>query len=337
MVSSHILQEMTVASYVTNDTFLRGGAGKGKEVARNDTLPSDGGEQEQLSDRATGPHFEEDAPSMLLLTGPNYSGKSVYQKQVALTVYLAHVGSFVPAESATVGLTDKILTRITTRETVSKNSSAFMLDLQQVALALTMATRRSLIVIDEFGKGTDVSDGAGLACGVFEHLLSLGDERPKVLCATHFHEIFEHGFLPQRPELAFGHMEVRVNPKAKEVEHQITHLYNLRPGRSNESFGTHCAAMNGINPAIIQRANELATIAARGEDLVAACATMSAEEEEDLEDAELIARRYLEKDIMGDEGPADDPRALLEDVLNSFESSTSIHGSNPEKRTEVAS
>ena len=94
---------------------------------------------------------------MLIMTGPNYSGKSVYLKQVALIVYMAHVGCFVPADSATVGLTDKILTRISTRESVSRFQSAFMIDLQQVALAMTLATHRSLVIIDEFGKGTDSS------------------------------------------------------------------------------------------------------------------------------------------------------------------------------------
>ena len=92
---------------------------------------------------------------MLLLTGPNYSGKSVYLKQIALIVYMAHVGCFVPAERATIGLTDKILTRISTRETVSKIQSAFMIDLQQVSCAINLATRRSLLIIDEFGKGTE--------------------------------------------------------------------------------------------------------------------------------------------------------------------------------------
>jgi DNA mismatch repair protein MSH5 len=124
---------------------------------------------------------------MLVLTGPNYSGKSVYLKQVALIIFMAHVGSFVPAESAKIGLTDKILSRVTTRETVSRAQSAFMIDLQQISLALNLATRRSLLIIDEFGKGTDASDGAGLACAVMEYLLSLGKERPKVIGATHFH------------------------------------------------------------------------------------------------------------------------------------------------------
>jgi DNA mismatch repair protein MSH5 len=124
---------------------------------------------------------------MLILTGPNYSGKSVYLKQVAVIVYMAHVGSFVPAESARIGITDKILSRVATRESVSRIQSAFMIDLQQISLALSLASRRSLLIIDEFGKGTDSSDGAGLACAVFKHLLSLGTERPKVLAATHFH------------------------------------------------------------------------------------------------------------------------------------------------------
>lgn len=94
---------------------------------------------------------------MLVLTGPNYSGKSVYLKQVAIIVYMAHIGCFVPADAATIGLTDKILTRISTRETVSKMQSAFMIDLQQITLAINLATHRSLVIIDEFGKGTDSS------------------------------------------------------------------------------------------------------------------------------------------------------------------------------------
>jgi DNA mismatch repair protein MSH5 len=141
---------------------------------------------------------------MLIMTGPNYSGKTVLLKQIALIVYMAHIGrlvapssslrmatnsrhSYVPAKSAIIGVTDKILSRIVTRETVSKAQSAFMIDLQQITMALSQATRQSLIVIDEFGKGTNVCDGAGLACGVLEYLLGLGRNRPRVLAATHFH------------------------------------------------------------------------------------------------------------------------------------------------------
>ncbi|KAI5287670.1 MutS protein msh5, partial [Ascosphaera aggregata] len=205
-------------------------------------------------------------------------------------------GSFVPADAASIGLTDKILTRVTTRETVTKVSSdlstaawdrnsflqarsSFMLDLEQISIALNSATHRSLIIIDEFGKGTESSDGAGLACGLFEYLLGLGNERPRVLGATHFHEIFETGFLVQRPHLAFGHMEIQINPASHDLEDQITYLYN------KVSFGMNCAAMNGIDGEILRRARDLTDLAANGEDLGAACARISKEEMMQLKEA----------------------------------------------------
>jgi len=175
-----------VSSFVPNSTFLVGGPG---DDASTEEFDFDRGtaSHAQPSSSARHTYAHKESPSMLVLTGPNYSGKSVYLKQVALIVFMAHVGSFVPAESARIGLTDKILSRVTTRETVSRVQSTFMLDLQQISLALSLATRRSLLIIDEFGKGTEASDGAGLACAVMDHLLSLGAERPKVIGATHFH------------------------------------------------------------------------------------------------------------------------------------------------------
>lgn len=173
-------------SFIANDTSLRGGEAHG-EVA-SDAGQGHGHENQALASSASCHAYAHDSnPSMLILTGPNYSGKSVYLKQVALIVYMAHVGSFVPADAAKIGLTDKILSRVTTRETVSCFQSAFMIDLQQISIALSLATRRSLLIIDEFGKGTASSDGAGLACAVMEYLLNLGSERPKVIGATHFH------------------------------------------------------------------------------------------------------------------------------------------------------
>ncbi|KAL8781285.1 MAG: hypothetical protein Q9194_000480 [Teloschistes cf. exilis] len=198
----HPLQEITVPSYVANDTYLMGGKGAVGQ-----------GLSEEINHDHVDAHSRASAetqtdPSMLIMTGPNYSGKSVHLKKVALIVYMAHVGSFVPADAAIIGLTDKILTRIATKETTTKIQSIFMIDLQQVTKAINLSTHRSLVIIDEFGKGTDSSA-----------------RRPKVLGATHFHEIFENGFLQTRPHLSFGHMDIRVDEEAEAVEDQITYLY----------------------------------------------------------------------------------------------------------------
>lgn len=302
----HPLQELTVPSYVANDIYLVGGSGS--ETQLEDVLKP---RRHPVTNATLSPGDGDDGPSMLIMTGPNYSGKSVFLKQIAVIVYMAHVGCFVPADRATIGLTDKILTRIATRETISKAQSAFMIDLHQVSLAMKLATARSLVIIDEVGKGTDSSDGAGLACGVFEHFLSLGDNRPKVIGATHYHEIFENGFLKPRPYLEFGHMEVRLDHEAENIELQIAYLYNFRPGRKNSSFGSHCAAMNGVDPVIVNRSEELVLLHAQGEDLVAACAKISEEEETDLKIAERIARTFLEADL----DQPNDPMEILKYVL----------------------
>lgn len=275
----HLLHEMNVSSFVANDTFLVGGRGGEDDTDGNTASPKTG-------------------PSMMLLTGPNYSGKSVYQKQVALVVYMAHVGSYVPAEFATIGITDKILTRIATRETVSKVQSAFMIDIQQTAIALSSCSRRSLVVIDEFGKGTDCCDGAGLAAGLFCHLLSLGPNAPKTVAATHFHEIFDLGLFERFDNVAFAHMEVRVNEQhdghtAGKYDGEVTYLYSLRAGRSDLSYGTQCAALNGVPVEVVERAAQLARMSARGEDLVTACATLSERDAEELWVAESAGRRFL--------------------------------------------
>ncbi|KAH7334893.1 muts domain V-domain-containing protein [Rhizoctonia solani] len=152
----HPLQSLLVPTFVPNDAHLVGGRGIGTE---NDS---------------------EDAKSIMVCTGANACGKSVYLKQNALIPFMAQIGCFVPAQSARLGIVDKIFTRLQTREGVSKLQSAFMIDLAQVSLALRNCTARSLIVLDEFGKGSLSTDGAGLFAGVINQLLKRGNDCPKV-------------------------------------------------------------------------------------------------------------------------------------------------------------
>ncbi|KAF7718142.1 Uncharacterized protein PECH_005592 [Penicillium ucsense] len=225
------------------------------------------------------------------------------------------VPSFVPAEKAELGITDKILTRVNRQESVSNVQSTFMGDLQEISLCLKQATGQSLVLIDEFGKGTNEADGIGLVCGVLEHLLEL-ESRPKVIAATHFHEIFENDFLSLRPGLQLGHMEVKVSEESRNVKDQVTYLYNFRLGRSNKSFGTICAAINGVDAAIVERANEIALLAARGENLMAACAVLSAQEVQTLHEANAVARKFVEFDLTADDDASvNETRRKLQELL----------------------
>ena len=272
----HPLQELTVPSFVPNDTSLAS--------CHYTNTPSFNGASRSPSSNTSREH--DDQSAILLLTGPNFSGKSVYLKQVAIIVYLAQIGSFVPASEATIGITDKILIRLATRDSVSRSQSAFLVDLQQICLALNLATSRSLLIVDEFGKGTTSSDGAGLVAGLLEYLSSLEAHKcPISLVATHAHEIFQSGLVKIGPRMSLAHMEIRLDQSQENAQQQVTYLYNLRPGLSSESFGNVCAAMGGIDQSVVSRAEELAILGSKGEDLVAACAVLSKTEAEDLQEA----------------------------------------------------
>lgn len=305
----HPLQELVVPSYIPNDCHLAG----------------------RLTGGACGSHLvhtieDRESPSMLVVTGPNHSGKSVYLKQVALIVFLAHIGSFVPAEHAIIGLTDKILTRISTRESMSRNESAFAIDLKQVAFATKFATRRSLVLVDEFGKGTRPDDGAGLMAAFLDHFSSLGPEQPRAVAATHFHEVIGHGQLQMRGALAFAHMEVLIDHKQAGAEDQVTYLYKLVPGVNTSSFGSRCAALNRVDPEVVDRSEAISLLLSRGEDLGAACAKLTTEEEVRLELAERTGREFVQLEF-GDlsraargvarteVGVVDSVRAVLDRVL----------------------
>ncbi|KAH6908017.1 muts domain V-domain-containing protein [Coprinopsis sp. MPI-PUGE-AT-0042] len=277
----HPLHEQILDTFVANDARLVGGAGLG---------------------------YGEDWNSILLCTGANACGKSVYMKQIALIQIMAQF-SFVPAESATLGIVDKIFTRVSTRESVSKAQSAFMIDLNQVSLALRNCTSRSLILLDEFGKGTLSTDGAGLFCGVLMHLLERGSQCPKVLVATHFHEVFAEDLLDvENLPITLSHMQVMFtiggedgNSYMHESEgtpQMQAHYGNLlrlhtgvATGLCSESHAAQCAAMFGIPHKIVSRAQHVSDLISRHE------VRMKEEEVEDLLDAEEVCRRFLEWDL----------------------------------------
>ncbi|KAI0165541.1 muts domain V-domain-containing protein [Xylariaceae sp. FL1272] len=278
----HPLQELVVPSFIANDCSMVGGMGSCRE---GDLSPP------------VSPENSSQVPSTIVLTGPNHSGKSVYLKQVAIIVYLAHIGCFVPAEHAQIGITDRILTRVATRETLSRPESAFATDLRQIAFAVNFATRRSLILVDEFGKGTNSHDGAGLMAATINHFTGLRTERSKVLVATHFHEIFNEIFLVESRDLAFAHMEIHVDLRTHIMEDQVTYLYRLTSGRSISSFGSRCAAVNGIDQAIVERAETIILQMVRHEDLEIVCSQLSERETNKLRRAETVARAFVEEEF----------------------------------------
>ncbi|KAK3695186.1 muts domain V-domain-containing protein [Podospora appendiculata] len=300
----HPLQELYVPSFIPNDCSMAGGRG------------SDGfrGDDDLMSDRD-----ETIKPCMLILTGPNNSGKSVYMRQVAIIVYLAHVGSYVPATRATIGVTDRILTRIATRETVMDDESAFLTDLKQAAFTMNFATRRSLIIADEFGKGTTVETGSAIFTAYLAHFLDLGVERPKVLVGTHFHEVFENDLVEPEDGVGFAHMDVRFNPEAEDPEDQITFLYQLLPGRGASSLGTMCAAINGVEREVVERAEFIVGLLEMNEDLEMVCQEVTEEDVEELLQAEMMARRFLAMDFPSPRRNPEDlvfVREMLEEVIS---------------------
>ncbi|KAF5663963.1 dna mismatch repair msh5 [Fusarium heterosporum] len=264
----HPLHELVVPAFIPNSCLLCSGS-------LRTSLPDD------------------DLPQALVLTGPNHSGKSVYLKQTAIIVYLAHIGSFVPATKATIGLTDSILTCISPRESMSGGESAFARDMKQVALSTKYSTPRSLVLIDEFGKGTNGDDGAGLLAALLDQYLLLGRDCPRLLAATHFHEIFEGMYLKHHGGLCIAHMDVRLDWEASLIDEQVTYLFNLEYGHSASSFGGRCAALNGVPRAVVERAENISQLLARNEDLSAVCARLTQAEEEKLEKAEVTARLFL--------------------------------------------
>ena len=186
-----------------------------------------------------------------VITGPNMAGKSTYLRQAALIVLMAQMGSFVPAASAKIGLVDRIFTRIGAQDEIHAGQSTFMVEMVEAANILHHATSRSLLILDEIGRGTSTYDGLSIAWGIIEYIHNHPQLRAKTLFATHYHE------LTQLAELLPGIRNYNV--AVSEADNKVVFLHKIIPGGADRSYGIHVAQLAGLPSPVIQRANEIMT------------------------------------------------------------------------------
>ncbi|MCH7698099.1 MAG: DNA mismatch repair protein MutS [Chloroflexi bacterium] len=186
---------------------------------------------------------------IVILTGPNMAGKSTYLRQVALIVLMAQIGSFVPADSARIGLVDRIFTRVGAQDDLASGQSTFMVEMLETANILHNATPKSLIILDEIGRGTSTYDGMAIARAVVEYLHNRSEVAAKVLFATHYHELVELADVLPRVR--------NENVAVAEEGGEVVFLHKIVPGGADRSYGVHVAQMAGLPKAVTQRADEL--------------------------------------------------------------------------------
>jgi DNA mismatch repair protein MutS len=186
---------------------------------------------------------------MLIITGPNMAGKSTVLRQVALMVLMAQMGGFVPAREASIGLCDRIFTRVGAMDNLARGQSTFMVEMQETANILHHASPDSLVILDEIGRGTSTYDGLSIAWAVAEYLHDLGGKGVKTLFATHYHELTE--LAGRKPRVKNFHIT------AKEWNDEVIFLRKLAPGPTNRSYGIQVARLAGIPPAVIRRAKKI--------------------------------------------------------------------------------
>jgi DNA mismatch repair protein MutS len=190
-----------------------------------------------------------DAARILLLTGPNMSGKSTYLRQVALLVLLAQIGSFVPAASARIGVVDRIFTRVGASDRLAHGESTFLVEMRETAEILAQASRASLVILDEIGRGTSTFDGLSIAWAVAEYLHDTKGLRPRTLFATHYHELAD--LARTRGGVRNAHFE------AREWKGEVVFLRRLVAGEASRSYGIEVARLAGLPKSVIARAREV--------------------------------------------------------------------------------
>ena len=186
---------------------------------------------------------------IIIITGPNMAGKSALLRQTALITLLAQIGSFVPAESAHIGLVDKIFTRVGASDNISVGESTFMVEMNEAADILNNVSSRSLVLFDELGRGTSTYDGISIAWAIVEYIHEHPKAKARTLFATHYHELNEM-------EKSFKRIK-NYNVSVKEVDNRVIFLRKLERGGSEHSFGIHVAKMAGMPKSIVKRANEI--------------------------------------------------------------------------------
>jgi len=191
-----------------------------------------------------------------IITGPNMAGKSTYLRQAGLITIMAHMGSFVPASEAVVGLTDRVFTRVGASDSIARGQSTFLVEMQETATILNAAGPRSLVLLDEVGRGTSTYDGLSLAWAVTEHLHHRREGSPRTLFATHYHELT--GLAEQLPRV------VNLNVEVREWNGKVIFLRKIVPGAADKSYGIHVAELAGLPPEVVARAREVLARLERG-------------------------------------------------------------------------
>ncbi|XP_051263062.1 mutS protein homolog 5, partial [Dicentrarchus labrax] len=244
-----------------------------------------------------------------IITGPNSSGKSIYLKQVGLIVFMALIGSDVPAKEAEIGLVDGIFTRMQSRESVSVGLSTFMIDLNQMAQALNSSTGNSLVLIDEFGKGTNTVDGLSLLAASISHWLRKAPmDVPHVLLATNFHSLLQLGLLPSSGLLSLLTLETAVDGD------ELVFLYQLKEGICQSSYAANIATLAGLPISLVQRGVEVSELYRTGRSIKRIDKASSDEQAKrcrsvvekflslDLEDKDLDLQHFMKEEFLPSAG-----------------------------------
>lgn len=255
-------------------------------------------------------NFEFKENKIIIITGPNYSGKSTLLTQIGVTIYLMQIGCFIPATSAKLSIFQNILTRINTMDSINISQSTFMKDCQQMSKCIYKSNKKSLVLIDEFGKGTDINDGPGLLCGVIKHYLNKGNESPFVIITTHMTEIFKPDLIGIDNRIQFNHMNVIIEDKKS---FKITFLYELVKGIEFSSCGLYCARQCGIALDVIERAQCILDMIDQNKDIVSEFSQLDEDEISIIKDNEERIKKFLELDFQ--EWSDQDVNKLRNEVL----------------------